>query len=131
MRPSKIKAKLGRGEPVLVTTIHSTDPSGYELVSLMGFDGLWMDLEHHAASVETAGHLMQRCPSLDGYEVLHGRASFAVSVTITGKKTELVFESYLGDVIEWRLADGKPFAIIVETADDVHFDPGGEMVIAK
>ena len=59
MRPSRIKAKLRRGEPALVTTVHFTDPSAYELVSLMGFDGLWMDLEHHAASLETAGQLMR------------------------------------------------------------------------
>ena len=59
MRPSKIKAKLRRNEPALVTTVHFTDPSAYELVSLMGFDGLWMDLEHHAASVETANALMR------------------------------------------------------------------------
>ncbi len=59
MRPSKIKAKLRRNEPALVTTVHFTDPSAYELVSLMGFDGLWMDLEHHAVSVETAGNLMR------------------------------------------------------------------------
>jgi 4-hydroxy-2-oxoheptanedioate aldolase len=59
MRSSKIKAKLKRNEPALVTTVHFTDPSAYELVSLMGFDGLWMDLEHHAASVETANTLMR------------------------------------------------------------------------
>lgn len=59
MRPSKIKAKLRRNEPALVTTVHFTDPSAYELVSLMGFDGLWMDLEHHAASVQTANQLMR------------------------------------------------------------------------
>jgi len=59
MRPSKIKAKLKRNEPVLVTTIHFKDPSAYELVSLMGFDGLWMDLEHHAVSLQTASHFMR------------------------------------------------------------------------
>lgn len=59
MRPSKIKAKLRRGEPVLITTLHLLDPSLYELASLMGFDGLWMDLEHHATSVETASALMR------------------------------------------------------------------------
>jgi len=59
MRPSKIKAKLRRQEPVLVTTLHLVDPSLYELASLMGFDGLWMDLEHHATSVETAATLMR------------------------------------------------------------------------
>ncbi len=59
MRPSKITAKLRRDEPVLVTTIHYMDPSAYELASLMGFDGLWMDLEHHACSLETAAGLMR------------------------------------------------------------------------
>ena len=59
MRTSKIKAKLKRNQPVLVTTLHFTDPSAYELASLMGFDGLWMDLEHHGYSVETAGALMR------------------------------------------------------------------------
>jgi 4-hydroxy-2-oxoheptanedioate aldolase len=59
MRPSKIKAKLKRGEPALVTTIHAVDPGFYELASLMGFDGLWMDLEHHSCSLETAAGLMR------------------------------------------------------------------------
>jgi 4-hydroxy-2-oxoheptanedioate aldolase len=59
MRTSKIKAKLARNEPALCTTLHLTDPSVFELASLMGFDGLWMDLEHHGYSVETAGQLMR------------------------------------------------------------------------
>jgi 4-hydroxy-2-oxoheptanedioate aldolase len=59
MRTSRIKAKLARGEPVLVTTLHFTDPSLYEMTSLMGFDGIWMDLEHHTYSVETAAGLMR------------------------------------------------------------------------
>src|SRR5437763_1929375 len=59
MRPSKIKAKLKRNEPVLLTTLHLTDPSLYELVSLMGFDGIWMDMEHHGYSLETAMTLMR------------------------------------------------------------------------
>jgi 4-hydroxy-2-oxoheptanedioate aldolase len=59
MRLSKIKAKLKRNEPVLLTTLHLTDPSLYELAGLMGFDGLWMDLEHHGYSVETAMTLMR------------------------------------------------------------------------
>jgi len=59
MRPSRIKAKLARDEPVLITTLHLTDPSIYELASLMGFDGIWMDLEHHIHSLETAGELMR------------------------------------------------------------------------
>ena len=59
MRASRIKAKLRRGEPVLVTTLHLIDPSVFELTSLMGFDGIWMDLEHHTYSVQTAAELMR------------------------------------------------------------------------
>lgn len=59
MRKSIIRAKLKRGEPILATTLHFTDPSVYELASLMGFDAIWMDLEHHSTSVEAACNLMR------------------------------------------------------------------------
>jgi 4-hydroxy-2-oxoheptanedioate aldolase len=59
MRPSKIKAKLSRNEPVLLTTLHLIDPSLFELTSLMGFDGIWMDMEHHGYGVERAMTLMR------------------------------------------------------------------------
>ena len=59
MRPSRIKAKLTRNEPALVTTLHTTDPSYFEMASLMGVDGIWLDLEHHSTSVETAAGLMR------------------------------------------------------------------------
>ena len=59
MRPSRIKAKLQRGDPVLLTQLHLTDPSVYELTSLLGFDGIWMDMEHHFYSLETASNLMR------------------------------------------------------------------------
>lgn len=59
MRRSIVKAKLVRNEPVLITTLHFTDPSLFELTSLMGFDGIWMDMEHHAYSLETAAGLMR------------------------------------------------------------------------
>ena len=59
MRSSRVKAKLRRNEPALITTLHYTDPTIYEMTSLMGFDGIWMDLEHHHYSVETAANLMR------------------------------------------------------------------------
>lgn len=59
MRPSRIKAKLKRNDPVLLTTLHFPDASLYELTSLMGFDGIWLDLEHHHFSVETADRLLR------------------------------------------------------------------------
>jgi 4-hydroxy-2-oxoheptanedioate aldolase len=59
MRFSRIKAKLRRDQPALITTLHYIDPTLYEMTSLMGFDGIWMDLEHHHYSVETAANLMR------------------------------------------------------------------------
>ena len=59
MRTSRIKSKLALQQPVLVTTIHLTDPSVFELASLMGFDGIWLDLEHHAHSLEAANNFIR------------------------------------------------------------------------
>jgi 4-hydroxy-2-oxoheptanedioate aldolase len=59
MRQSRIKQKLLAGAPALITQLHLTDPSVFELTSLMGFDGIWMDMEHHGYSLETAQHLMR------------------------------------------------------------------------
>lgn len=59
MRTSRIRQKLAQDEPVLVTTLHLTDGAVFELTSLMGFDGIWVDLEHHAHSVQTMQGLMR------------------------------------------------------------------------
>jgi 4-hydroxy-2-oxoheptanedioate aldolase len=59
MRYSRIKAKISRNEPALCTTLTLADPVVFELTSLMGFDGIWLDLEHHGHSVETAAELMR------------------------------------------------------------------------
>lgn len=59
VRQSRIRKKLLAGQPVLITTLNLPDFGLFELVSLMGFDGIWLDLEHHALSVETAQNLMR------------------------------------------------------------------------
>ena len=59
MRKSRIRSKLSAGQPALITTLHFIDPAVYEMTSLMGFDGIWMDLEHHGTSLETASNLMR------------------------------------------------------------------------
>lgn len=59
MRKSVIKAKLRRGEPALVVTLHLQDASLYELTGLMGFDGIWVDMEHHSLTVQMAQHFMR------------------------------------------------------------------------
>lgn len=59
MRPSRIKKKLQSDEPVLIVALQLVDPVVFEMASLMGFDGLWLDLEHHILSLETAGQMMR------------------------------------------------------------------------
>ena len=39
--------------------LHLTDPSCFEMASLMGFDAIWMDMEHHFYSLEVAANSMR------------------------------------------------------------------------
>lgn len=59
MRTSQIKSKWRQGQPVLVAPLQLVDPAVFELTGLMGFDAIWMDLEHHTLSLETASQLMR------------------------------------------------------------------------
>ena len=59
MRTSIIKRKLKDGKPALLTQLHLTDASIFEMVRVMGVDGIWMDLEHHSYSLETAGNFIR------------------------------------------------------------------------
>lgn len=69
MRPSRVKAKLRKNEPVLMTALHLLDPQVFEMVSLLGFDGIWLDLEHHPTSVESAATLV-RAARVGGTDVM-------------------------------------------------------------
>ena len=69
MKPSRVLSKVRRGERALGVCLHLTDPSVYEMTSLLGFDAIWMDLEHHGYSVETAGHLM-RAARIGGTDIV-------------------------------------------------------------
>ena len=58
MRTSRVRQCWERGLPALCTTVHLTDPSVSELVSLMGFDGITVDSysrDPSALNVETMG----------------------------------------------------------------------------
>lgn len=59
MIPSRVKAKLAKNQPALITAVSFSDPSVFELASLMGFDGIWLDLEHHAHGVEAANNYIR------------------------------------------------------------------------
>ena len=69
MRISRVKAKLRKHEPVLMTALHVLDPQIFEMVSLLGFDGIWLDMEHHPTSLETAATLI-RAARVGGSDVM-------------------------------------------------------------
>jgi len=69
MRPSTIKAKLARNEPAMLIQMHFMDESVFEMTSLLGFDGIWMDLEHHFYSEETAARMI-RATRVNGCDVM-------------------------------------------------------------
>lgn len=69
MKKSRSLARWRAGLPVLGTTLHLNDPSVFELTGLMGFDLIWIDLEHHGHSLETAGNLM-RAARVGGSDII-------------------------------------------------------------
>jgi 4-hydroxy-2-oxoheptanedioate aldolase len=70
MRTSRILTKIRAGQTALGTTMHLTDPSVFELAALMGFDAIWMDMEHHFYSLETAGHMMRAARAGAGADIV-------------------------------------------------------------
>ena len=59
MRKSRVLQKVRSGEAAMGCCLHLTDPSLFEMTSLMGYDAIWMDMEHHFYSVETAANSMR------------------------------------------------------------------------
>jgi 4-hydroxy-2-oxoheptanedioate aldolase len=59
MRTSIVRQRWNDGKPAFCTGLSLTDPGLCEMVSGMGFDCLWIDLEHHVYSLETAGQMMR------------------------------------------------------------------------
>lgn len=69
MRSSRVRQKWREGKRAACTCVHMTDASVCEMVGLMGFDCIWIDLEHHPYSTETAGHMI-RAARVGGADVL-------------------------------------------------------------
>jgi 4-hydroxy-2-oxoheptanedioate aldolase len=59
MRKSIVKAKWAKQEAAVGVACHLMDPQVFELVGLLGFDFIWMDMEHHFYSLETAAQMMR------------------------------------------------------------------------
>ncbi len=58
-RYSRVLQNLKQGRPTLGIALHLNDPNLFEMASLMGFEAIWLDLEHHYHSVETAANLIR------------------------------------------------------------------------
>jgi 4-hydroxy-2-oxoheptanedioate aldolase len=59
MRESRVRKRWAQGKPVLATVAHFADPSSAELIGLMGFDCLWIDLEHQPLGMAEAANMMR------------------------------------------------------------------------
>ncbi len=59
VRKSIVRQKWAMHQPALCCAMALTDPAVAELLSLLGFDCIWLDLEHHPRSLETAASLMR------------------------------------------------------------------------
>jgi 4-hydroxy-2-oxoheptanedioate aldolase len=59
MYPSKVLEKLKSGKTAFGTALHLTDSSVFEMTSSLGFDAIWLDLEHHAVSLAQAQELIR------------------------------------------------------------------------
>lgn len=71
------------------------------------------------------------CPALPGHEVEISFSARDTHVTLTGGADQHSFNGWVGDKIEWRLAGGKPFAIIVAVGEweESDTEPGAAKVI--
>lgn len=59
MRESRVKKRWAQGKPVLGTVAHFSDPASAELIGLMGFDCLWIDLEHQPLGMAEAANMIR------------------------------------------------------------------------
>lgn len=59
MRPSTVRSCWSQNRCAFGVATLCSDPAVAEMLSLMGFDFLWIDLEHSWRSLETAGALMR------------------------------------------------------------------------
>jgi 4-hydroxy-2-oxoheptanedioate aldolase len=69
MRESVVKALWADGQAACCTLVKFADPRASEIAAMAGFDCLWIDLEHHSWSMETAENMI-RAARLLGCDVM-------------------------------------------------------------
>jgi hypothetical protein len=67
------------------------------------------------------------CPAMKGFEVEVSFAAVTTQVSITGNGSKTEFSGLVGNKLEWRIAAGVPFALLVEIADSDTDDQGKEI----
>jgi 4-hydroxy-2-oxoheptanedioate aldolase len=69
MRPSRVRQRWAEGKPVVFTSACFTDPAVVELIGLLGFDCIFIDLEHQSTSTDQAAQMI-RAARVGGADVL-------------------------------------------------------------
>ncbi|MBL4885006.1 MAG: aldolase [Planctomycetaceae bacterium] len=59
MRRSRVLDNIQQGLPSFGVALHLASASMYEMTSLLGFDAIWVDMEHHGLSLEHAEQLFR------------------------------------------------------------------------
>jgi 4-hydroxy-2-oxoheptanedioate aldolase len=65
VRMSRVKRRWAQGKPVLATVAHFRDPQSAELIGLLGFDCLWIDLEHQPTGISEAENMTRAARGCD------------------------------------------------------------------
>jgi 4-hydroxy-2-oxoheptanedioate aldolase len=69
MRASRVRQRWAHGMPALVTMAAFTDPASTELIGLLGFDCVWIDLEHTSTTLDQAAQMF-RAARVGGADVM-------------------------------------------------------------
>lgn len=79
VRPSQVLSRLRHGEPAHGVAVRLTDTIVPEFVSMMGFDAIWLDLEHHHLSVARAAEMIRAARAGGAADVVArpGKGEFA------------------------------------------------------
>src|SRR5690242_11231047 len=65
MRSSRVRRRWAEGKPVLATVAHFRDPQSAELIGLLGFDCLWIDLEHQPIGTDSMENIIRAARGCD------------------------------------------------------------------
>jgi 4-hydroxy-2-oxoheptanedioate aldolase len=59
MRKSRVRQRWAEGKPILATVAFFNDPASAELISLLGYDCIWMDFEHEPTGINQATQMIR------------------------------------------------------------------------